>query len=176
MNRRQFLIRGATGLAAIAVAAKTLDALSPAGRAELVAQMRNDGYVADQTFILEEPLPIEFAGLNGLTIKRCNFLWRQRTKLFFNFGDESIEHGVVSECVFTTVDAWRDSADEFHKTVRHVRQLVERDRLAGRPRRKVDGLLIEYNVFDQRALDWDWENVYHIHNFGTDFPARLLNS
>lgn len=97
MNRRNF-IRGATGLAALAVAGPTLAALSQTDRERLIQQIRS-GLVEDQVFVLDEGGPIVIAGINELIIRRCRFVWKDRKPRYFIEMSKS-SHVRIESCIF----------------------------------------------------------------------------
>jgi hypothetical protein len=76
MNRRNFL-KGAVGLAAVAVTWPTLARLSRSDRERLADQIRTGGVIENQTFLLEGSGPVVIA-VDNLTIRNCRFIWKKR--------------------------------------------------------------------------------------------------
>lgn len=75
MNRRNF-IRGAAGLAALAVAGPTLARLSRTDRERLESLIEAGGTIRGQTFLLPDSGPIKISGIKNLLIEECNFIWQ----------------------------------------------------------------------------------------------------
>jgi hypothetical protein len=75
MADRRTIIRGIFGLAAIAAAPGTLQAMASSDRDRLMAQMRDNGVVAGQTFVIEDRCGIVLEGINGLHVSNCSFIW-----------------------------------------------------------------------------------------------------
>lgn len=75
MNRRNFIL-GAAGLAALAVAGPSLVKLAATDRALLEAQLVSGGIIENQTFLMPDGRGIALVGLNDVTIRNCQFIWK----------------------------------------------------------------------------------------------------